>query len=267
MKKMSLAKVALTTNPETDLLGRKHQPRVSCPNTGKGIWLWRRALSLADLDVDQVYANCKHAWTYDWADKLTIPQLETVARLKKHLRAHRSQLATKPVGTHDSRKNFGAYLKETFGLVRSERHEVYTLTANGATTPDAVKQVLSQRNDKVAPEGKVWVAVCCHRHYARGSHALNSIHAHSCASWVEAQNYADSYHCGKHGWATVELRDKAIDCCHTCGKPMPLPLPGHASICKDCSDAWPRVSRQEMRELEEVEAAEDAGDFGEEAYA
>lgn len=260
--KKDLAKIAFYCEAEKDLLGRKHKPRISCPNTGKGIWDWRSALSRAELDVDQIYYNSKRAWTYVWATNLTIEQLNTVARLKKHLRYHRAQLAPKPVSTHDSRKNFGVYLKGTFGLVKEERREVYDLTEKGETTNEAVKQVLLQRNDKTAPHGKSWVAVCCHRHYARGSHALNSVSTKEFPSWVEAQNYADSYNCGKHGWATVELRDKAHGCCHTCGKQMSLDLP---SICKICSDAWPKVSREEMRELEELEAQEDAGCFGDEA--
>lgn len=254
MKKMNLAQLSLTTDPEKDLLGRKHQPRVSAPNTGASIWLWRRALSGADLSVVLAYTNtnCQRAWTYDWAVGLTIPQLETIGRLKKIAAVHRAQLSPAPVSStgRNVRNSFGHYLHEKHGLLSVERHEVYDRTGKGEETQSVIGDVLSRREakEKELLSGQFWAAVCCHKHYAktRGSSGA-SVHVQRCNSWVEAVKYADSYHVGRHGWSTVEAR-YAEGFCHHCGSVLPL----EKTMCKECSDAWPRVSRHELRELEEI---------------
>lgn len=261
---MKLAKIALKTLDINTLVGRNHVNRFNAGigwNGSAKEWERRKALQKAGMLYVQQYRNCCHVWGFSAAEKLTNEQLLKIAFLKGYIVKHAQQLLRRcAYPPRNTRVNFGKYLKEC-GLVREEREKIYEMTKNGTTTKAAIILVLEKRKERGLLEGQAWVAVCCHRHYAKGSHALNSIHRKEFNSWVDASNYADSFNTGKHGWANVELREKAMDCCRTCGKQIPTSLSGFTSICKPCSDAWPRVSRQEMRELEEVEVSEVSGEY------
>lgn len=108
----SLAWIAIHADPEKDLIGPAHKPRINAGIGWNGMakdWERRTLLNAARLTAFLEYSyygrNCTRVYAYDFAQNLTNEQLAKIPKLREAANRHRENLLPKATPTHDTRLN------------------------------------------------------------------------------------------------------------------------------------------------------------------